>query len=561
MSGAVEALYIFDEHNVPILEHTYRSRPPSAQSILPLYLAHPAPRPSLIYLPSASPPVTVFSITASNLLLLAPSSVETEPLIVLEFLHRVVDILEEFIGAPLLGSKIQNNYDVVAQLLIEMCDAGTVCNTESNALQDSVELPGWMGKLLGGVGLPGSSPSLNPSNSLKQSLSTAPKANGTLGPAIPWRRQGVRHTSNELYVDIIETLSVTIAPSGRAIAARSSGTIAFTAKISGVPELVLKLTVPGGAMNIPRKLDLPVFHPCVRLTRWRETPGELSFVPPDGRFVLAGYEVNLLPIEPDQDKPPSQMEKLFLPATVDINKSLGPTGAEFEVRLTLNTNFPGSHLSRGNMPGRGSGTSTPSFLGGGNNGGSSSSPTLDDVVVNVSISSSVRNIQDMRASRGEAHFAPGSDTLEWRVPTKDAGSVSGTATLRCTVVGPLSADDDEEDEEGGKSGRANPLLGYYEEAPTYQESYQDSHPSKPTPGSRGDDSPSTRSQRKIQLNAALMPTSASVSFSARGWLPSGIRVDALTVDPRKSRGLGEGVKPYKGVKYICVSQQGVETRC
>lgn len=80
---------------------------------------------------------------------------ETEPLLVLEFLHRVVDILEEFIGAPLLGSKIQNNYDVVAQLLIEMCDAGTVCNTESNSLQDAVELPGWMGKLLGGVGLPG----------------------------------------------------------------------------------------------------------------------------------------------------------------------------------------------------------------------------------------------------------------------------------------------------------------------------------------------------------------------------------------------------------------------
>lgn len=405
---------------------------------------------------------------------------------------------------------------------------------------------------------------MNPSNSLKQSLSTAPKVNGANGPAIPWRRQGVRHTSNELYVDIIETLSVTIAPSGRAIAALASGTIAFTAKISGVPELVLNITVPGGPTNLPRKLELPVFHPCVRLARWKETPGEISFVPPDGRFVLAGYEVNLLPIEPDQDKPPTQMEKLFLPATVEINKSLGPTGADFEVRLTLNTNFPGSYSSRSGMPGRGSGTSTPSFLGSGNNSGTSSSPTLEDVVVNVAISPSVRNIQDMRASRGEAHYSPGSDNLEWRVPTKDAGSVSGTATLRCTVVPPLSEEDEEDeedDEEAAKSGRANPLLGYYEETPTYQESYQDSHVPKPTVGKSGDDSPSLRSQRKIQLNATLMPTSASVSFSVRGWLPSGIRVDALSIDSRRSRGLGEGVKPYKGVKYICVSQQGVETRC
>ena len=44
---------------------------------------------------------------------------------------------------------------MVAQLLGEMCDAGSVCNTEPNALRDDVEIPGWMGKLLGGVGLPG----------------------------------------------------------------------------------------------------------------------------------------------------------------------------------------------------------------------------------------------------------------------------------------------------------------------------------------------------------------------------------------------------------------------
>ena len=74
---------------------------------------------------------------------------------VLEFLHRVIDVLEEFLGAPLLASKIEGAYDVVAQLLGEMCDAGSVSNTEPNALKDDVEVSGWMGKLLGGVGLPG----------------------------------------------------------------------------------------------------------------------------------------------------------------------------------------------------------------------------------------------------------------------------------------------------------------------------------------------------------------------------------------------------------------------
>lgn len=71
----------------------------------------------------------------------------------LEFIHRVIDALEEFVGAPLLPIKIQNNYDIVAQLMHEMCCGGLVCNTEPNALREVINVPGWMDKLLGGVGL------------------------------------------------------------------------------------------------------------------------------------------------------------------------------------------------------------------------------------------------------------------------------------------------------------------------------------------------------------------------------------------------------------------------
>ncbi|KGO64135.1 Clathrin adaptor, mu subunit, C-terminal [Penicillium italicum] len=624
MSGEIDAVYIYDEQNAPLVEHVYRSRPPSASAILPLYLAHAEPRPSLLYIPSASPPVTVFSTVESNLLFLAISEVDTEPLLALEFLHRVIDVLEDFVGAPLLSNKIQANYDVVAQLFNEMCDGGTVCNTEPNALQEVVEVPGWMGKLLGGIGVPGTStPALGSSNPLKQSLAAA---SASQGPAIPWRRPGVRHTSNELYVDIIESLSVTMAPSGRLLSALVSGTIAFTAKISGVPNLLLSLSAPGGQHVLARKIELPVFHPCVRLARWKERPGELSFIPPDGRFILAGYEVNLLPIDPDQDEPPSHMEKLFLPAIVDIRKSLGSSGSEFEVRLTLNTKFPGqSSSSRPGATRSGSGTSTPSFLGG--SGSGSSAPALEEVVVTVPISRSVRHITDMQASRGDAQFTPSSGLLEWRIPTgKDAGSLTGTATLRCTVSGYPSADDDFDDsvEDADEDANANLLQGYYEAPTSYNDASastskktRSSDPSKrkkkkkkstkkssrsaalhtedaeedpvvatspsPNPSIPQTPTPPLQSQpqsnahlpaffapsstsrptrrTKAQVNASLMPKSASVSFSVRGWLPSGIKVDSLNIDQRRSRGLGETVKPYKGVKYLCVSNRGVERRC
>ncbi|KAI4105521.1 MAG: hypothetical protein LQ339_003363, partial [Xanthoria mediterranea] len=155
MSTAVEAIYIFNQNNHCILEHVYRSRPPPPHAILPLYQRHTKPRPSVIHLPDVNPPTVLFSLLHANLLILSTASTDVEPLFILEFLHGVIDVFEEFIGAPLLANKIESSYDVVAQLLGEMCDAGSVCNTEPNALRDDVDIPGWMDKLLVGVGLPG----------------------------------------------------------------------------------------------------------------------------------------------------------------------------------------------------------------------------------------------------------------------------------------------------------------------------------------------------------------------------------------------------------------------
>lgn len=472
----------------------------------------------------------------------------------------------------------------------------------------------------------------------RQPLSSA---NAALGPAIPWRRPGVRHTSNELYVDVVESLTVTMAPSGRILSALASGTIAFTAKVSGVPELVLSLTAPGGQHAIGRKMELPVFHPCVRIAKWRERPGEMSFIPPDGRFILAGYEVDLLPLDPSLDHPPSHMEKLFIPTIIDIQKSLGSAGADFEVRLTLNADFPGHPPANRPVPGRGgSGSSTPSFLGG--NSSANSGPVLEDVVVTVPIPQTVRNITEMRASRGDAYFHYGRGVLEWRVPTKDAGSISGTATLRCTAVGHPGDGLEEDVDDPEADAEATLLQGYYDDsaAVSYQQnpapemlkpkakkkkikkvkkgkkpassrrgasastpdfdanadgnvppsSDQNSDqpvqpplsqpasetqtpsltPTKqepsPSPPIRRPESPfsifhTAPRKTRTQINSSLMPNSASVSFAVQGWLPSGIKVESLNLDPKRSRGLGEGVKPYKGVKYICVSRQGIERRC
>ena len=299
-----------------------------------------------------------------------------------------------------------------------------------------------------------------------------------------------------------------------------------------------------------RAIELPVFHPCVRLARWKEKPGELSFVPPDGKFLLASYEVNLMPT--DLDLASWFKVNLQLPVSIEVSKSLGPVGADFEVRIILNplvgaTPAPASSRSSGTP--RGSGRSTPNPFG---TAASSSGPSLQNIIATIPLPSRVRNVKDLRGSRGEAMFSPTNSAVEWRISARDAAA-PGTVTLRCTVVGPV------DDEIAVDAGNGMPFAAsseYDENEDAYQSASAQLSKAAKTKNVTDD-----RDLSKVEQYANLMPSSASVSFSVKGWLASGIKVSSLNVDTRKSRGLGEGVKPYKGVKYMTVSKQGVETRC
>lgn len=360
----------------------------------------------------------------------------------------------------------------------------------------------------------------------------------------------MRHTSNELYVDIVESLSVIFAPSGRPISAYANGNIQFTAKISGVPDILLSLSAPGGTSSqkhsgITRTMALPSFHPCVRLAHWQSHPGELSFIPPDGKFMLAGYGVDLLPYSFEDDRIPGQgSEKLFLPATVDLRTGLGPSEMDFEAKVTLNTSFPGipkptpgsQRPGSGLAMGRATSSSTAPFSFGASQLGTTSAPTLESVSVTIPFPKDVRTVMDFRASRGDANFSLATKTVEWKIPIKDAGSVNGTATLTGTISGILVEDTFPANEDPT-------MTEYYDETATNGTVEKTSVP-RPA------------GQRTKQL----MPRSISASFTVKGWLPSGIKVDALMIDPKRSKGLGEGVKPYKGVKYLTVNRKGVERR-
>ncbi|KAF8433617.1 Mu homology domain-containing protein [Terfezia claveryi] len=539
--SCIDALYIFDSFSTtPLLQYEWRrvSTPPDV--LISAYNSSPTPRSSLLHIPTTSPPTLLFNITHNNLIFLSPVTSEVEPLLVLEFLHKVVDVLEDYFSTPLLPGKIEGNYEVVAQLLAEMCDDGYPVTTEPNALRDLVVPPSLMGKIFGSVtGLPNTHLSSNvASSSNSNSLSAA-----------PWRRSNVRHTNNELYVDIIEVVTATIAPSGRPLWARASGTVAMTSKISGVPDLLLTLSGAGGGYGRTiNTIKFPVFHPCVRIARWKERPGELSFVPPDGKFVLASYEVDLLP-NPTFSTSSSKSPQLHLPVAVEIKKRLGEYGSEFEVRVLTNplpggqnnNSSPSSPFPRA-IGNRGPGS--PAF------GGLSNNPAVEDVTITIPLAPRIKTLVNTKTSRGEWHYEKG--TVSWKIPMSGgANAAAGTATFRTGIALKAPYDecsDEETDEE------------YEEDAVSDSGDYDDgSKPVLPKVTSKKkEEAQEARLQRRKAKMEAMMPRSVLVGFVVKGWLASGVKVDSLQVVHGK--GLVEGVKPYKGVKYV-TKAGGVEIRC
>jgi AP-3 complex subunit mu len=111
---------------------------------------------------------------------------------------------------------------------------------------------------------------------------SAGSGNGTL-PNIPWRRAGVKHNPNEIYVDIIEEIDCVVDVVGNVVSFDVAGYIQIQSKLSGIPDLLL-------TFKDPSIIDDCSFHPCVRYTRF-EKDSIVSFVPPDGNFQLMRYRV------------------------------------------------------------------------------------------------------------------------------------------------------------------------------------------------------------------------------------------------------------------------------
>lgn len=207
-------------------------------------------------------------IKRQDLYFLAVTQQETSPLLILEWLNRVVETLQEYLNT-LSEESVKENFVTVYQLLDEMMDGGHVMTVEGNILQDLIQPPSLFSKVR------------------EQVLGSR----STLGTTLPdgststiyWRRNNAKYTTNEIFLDIIEEIDAILDKTGTIVSLDTLGKVIVASHLSGMPDLTLRFANP-------MLLDDVSFHPCVRLARFAHDKA-ISFIPPDGQFTLMTFRV------------------------------------------------------------------------------------------------------------------------------------------------------------------------------------------------------------------------------------------------------------------------------
>ena len=116
--------------------------------------------------------------------------------------------------------------------------------------------------------------------------------------AVSWRKEGIFYKKNEIFLDVIEKLSIMVNPSGKLVYWHVDGRIRMKSYLSGMPELKLGLNdkvlfEQTGRRSRGKAIDMDdmKFHQCVQLSRF-ESDRTISFIPPDGEFDLMTYRIS-----------------------------------------------------------------------------------------------------------------------------------------------------------------------------------------------------------------------------------------------------------------------------
>ena len=197
---------------------------------------------------------------------------------VFSFLYAVLDIFRGYFEEDFDEDAIRDNFTLVYELLDEILDFGYPQNCALDVLKMYINL-----------------------GSLRAATSAAAdkQMTSTITGARDWRREGIVHKKNEVFIDVDESVNLLVSSNGTVLKNDVSGRIMMKAQLTGMPECKLGLNdkvvldKDGGkskAAADPAKkkavgvdIDDCTFHRCVQLGKF-DADRTITFVPPDGQW-------------------------------------------------------------------------------------------------------------------------------------------------------------------------------------------------------------------------------------------------------------------------------------
>ncbi|XP_057784446.1 AP-4 complex subunit mu isoform X1 [Salvia miltiorrhiza] len=279
--------------------------------------------------------VNYFHVKVVGLLFVATTRTNLSPSLALELLQRIARAIKDYLGV-LNEESMRKNFVLVYELLDEVIDFGYVQTTSTEVLKsyvfnepivvDAARLP-----------------TLGPAALFMQGNKRMP---GTAVTKSVVANDPGGRKREEIFVDIIEKISVTFSSSGYVLTSEIDGTIQMKSYLTGNPEIRLALnddlhigrgSVPhfgysGSSGSGAVILDDCNFHESVHMDSF-DIDRTLSLVPPDGEFPVMNYRIT------QEFKPPFTINTLIEEAGSLKAEVILKIRAEFPSSITANTIF------------------------------------------------------------------------------------------------------------------------------------------------------------------------------------------------------------------------------
>mmetsp|Transcript_38432 Transcript_38432/g.76984 ORF Transcript_38432/g.76984 Transcript_38432/m.76984 type:complete len:427 (-) Transcript_38432:427-1707(-) len=247
-----------------------------------------------------------FHVRSSNVYLVAATRENVNAAMVFQFLFALVDVFKGYFGGDFNEDAVRDNFPLVYELLDETMDFGYPQSCSVDLLKTFIMQEGQ---------------ALDPARALVAATLAPAQVTG----AVSWRREGIKYRKNEVFLDVVEHVNLLMSNKGTVLRSDVTGEVVMKTYLTGMPECKFglndKLMMQGeGKRRESGSIEMEdvSFHQCVKLGKF-DSDKAVTFIPPDGEFILMKYRVS---------------ENINLPFHVlPIVKELGRTRLEVNVKV------------------------------------------------------------------------------------------------------------------------------------------------------------------------------------------------------------------------------------